>query len=83
MPPELHREVFCYCLPEDRDVRDMSTDTPLLLGQICNQWRLVSVGTSALWITLTALFLRNLYRHPKAAVKSMELWFLRSAGTPL
>ncbi|KAJ6602257.1 hypothetical protein B0H10DRAFT_1754032, partial [Mycena sp. CBHHK59/15] len=48
LPPELLCEIFLHCLPPG-PVLPNTKYAPLLLGQICRQWRDVALLTPMLW----------------------------------
>ncbi|KAJ7610582.1 hypothetical protein DFH06DRAFT_1246126 [Mycena polygramma] len=48
LPPEITARFFVACLP-DGCVRPCSKSAPLLLAQICHQWREIAISTPELW----------------------------------
>lgn len=53
LPAELLSEVFLHCLPDDGDARPTAREAPVVLTQICAQWREVALSTPQLWSSLT------------------------------
>ncbi|KAJ6533031.1 hypothetical protein B0H19DRAFT_879289, partial [Mycena capillaripes] len=49
LPPEITMEVFVRCLPSESDRCPSWKQAPLLLAQICRQWRQIALDTPALW----------------------------------
>ncbi|KAJ7639338.1 hypothetical protein FB45DRAFT_864079 [Roridomyces roridus] len=51
LPPEIVSEIFGLCFPTERMGMDAlnSDEAPLLLSQICGQWRRIALSTPALW----------------------------------
>ncbi|KAJ6533078.1 hypothetical protein B0H19DRAFT_884848, partial [Mycena capillaripes] len=49
LPPEITMEIFSCCIPSESNPRPSPTEAPLLLAQICRQWREVALHTPALW----------------------------------
>jgi len=57
LAPEILGEVFKWCIPVARFINDpcgriTPNSAPLLLIQVCRQWRRVALGTPHLWTTL-------------------------------
>jgi hypothetical protein len=88
LPYELISYIFLCCLPLDRRVRPSRSTPPLLLAQICRQWRVVALSTPQLW---NSIFLPHDYfpalSDPEPVVNPatalMGSWFSRSQGYPL
>lgn len=81
LPPELLSTIFILCLPEDwRSSSCRPLHAPMLLTQICGQWRSVAVSTPLLWSCINFE-----YWPVKMANKIplLETWLLRSGGSPL
>ncbi|KAJ6476442.1 hypothetical protein C8R47DRAFT_1141450 [Mycena vitilis] len=81
LPPEIVARFFVACLPEHGDVVRPCRDTaPLLVSQICRQWRRIAVNTCTLWASLTIVLPQ--YRMTDN-FRLLETWFLRAKKTPL
>jgi F-box-like len=81
LPPELLSTIFIFCLPEDwRSSSCRPLHAPMLLTQICGQWRSVAVSTPLLWSCISFE-----YWPVKMATKTplLETWLLRSGGSTL
>ncbi|KAH6912718.1 hypothetical protein BKA70DRAFT_1264747 [Coprinopsis sp. MPI-PUGE-AT-0042] len=53
MPPDILRNVFSYCLARKTPGKIMKvTEAPLLLAQICSNWRDLVINTPTLWSTI-------------------------------
>ncbi|KAF9463954.1 hypothetical protein BDZ94DRAFT_1192144 [Collybia nuda] len=52
LPHDVVREIFCCCLPTDRNAVMSATEPPLLLGRICSDWRKIALSTPNLWASL-------------------------------
>ncbi|KAJ6532983.1 hypothetical protein B0H19DRAFT_1187243 [Mycena capillaripes] len=66
-------EIFLRCLPCDSNPRPSSGEAPLLLGQICRQWREIALDTPALWRCLLL----------EMPVELLHIWLSRSGNLPL
>ncbi|KAJ7084938.1 hypothetical protein C8R44DRAFT_541434, partial [Mycena epipterygia] len=49
IPNELTAKIFIRCLPDHGRVRPSEIAAPLLLAQVCRQWRDVALDTGDLW----------------------------------
>ncbi|KAJ7115355.1 hypothetical protein C8R44DRAFT_538360, partial [Mycena epipterygia] len=49
VPYELVAHIFLHCLPADGRVRPSPRAAPLLLAQICSDWRQIALETKQLW----------------------------------
>ncbi|KAJ7830478.1 hypothetical protein B0H13DRAFT_1503947, partial [Mycena leptocephala] len=49
LPVELWSKIFRCALPRDGRVHPSPKVAPLLLAQICRQWRAVALATPELW----------------------------------
>ncbi|KAJ7115345.1 hypothetical protein C8R44DRAFT_539681, partial [Mycena epipterygia] len=49
VPYELIARIFLLCLPPDGRVKPSPRAAPLLLVQICRNWRQIALGTKQLW----------------------------------
>ncbi|KAJ7683815.1 hypothetical protein B0H14DRAFT_3907761 [Mycena olivaceomarginata] len=52
LPVEITSRIFRFCLPAHGRVAPSARSAPLLLAQICQQWRDVALSTSQLWSSL-------------------------------
>jgi hypothetical protein len=88
LPAEILSEIFSHCLPTDRNPTCSQSDAPLLLGQVCKDWRQVSLSTPYLWASIhivIPLNARARVLHPliDAKTKGIESWLSRSGSLPL
>ncbi|KAJ7236198.1 hypothetical protein C8J57DRAFT_1728343 [Mycena rebaudengoi] len=86
LPVEITSHIFLDCLPSHRRVIPSPSRAPLLLAQICSQWREVALSTGELWSSLYPS--RHLIDaqawcdwHPLRAL--MQTWFCRAKVAPL
>ncbi|KAJ7085982.1 hypothetical protein C8R43DRAFT_312225 [Mycena crocata] len=56
IPSELISKIFLECLPPNGRVRPSKTAAPLLLAQICRQWREIALSTPGLWRSVDFTF---------------------------
>ncbi|KAJ7602843.1 hypothetical protein DFH06DRAFT_1115499 [Mycena polygramma] len=81
LPPEIVARFFVACLPDHGDaVRPCRDTAPLLLTQICRQWREIAITTCTLWASLDIVLRTNPMTDE---VRLLETWFLRAKKTPL
>lgn len=52
VPPDILREVFINCLPDDRNPTMSSDEAPVVLTRISSQWRTLALTTPRLWASL-------------------------------
>ncbi|KAJ6589949.1 hypothetical protein DFH09DRAFT_1140504 [Mycena vulgaris] len=54
LPPEITQQIFGACLPDagSRPTK-RSQQAPLLLTQICKEWRAIALDTPQLWQSIT------------------------------
>jgi hypothetical protein len=80
LPVEITSRIFRFCLPAHGRVAPSARSAPLLLAQICQQWRDVALSTSQLWSSLYI----NGGRIPHTYVENIvRTWFYRARQTPL
>ena len=79
LPIELWAQIFVACLPIDDFVRPNPREAPLLLCQVCSQWRKIATGTPLLWSTLS---IRGSWRR-QLWKSSLECWLQRSGNASL
>ncbi|KAJ7617201.1 hypothetical protein FB45DRAFT_1063716 [Roridomyces roridus] len=80
LPPEITTEIFLWCI--DTGQRVGSSEAPLLLTQICRDWRSLAIATPALWDTIPQVEfgLTRGELHPEMIVNT---WFQRAGARPL
>ena len=49
LPPDVLREIFFHCLPTHRNPFMKSSESPLLLTQICSSWRAIALSSPRIW----------------------------------
>ncbi|KAF8962471.1 hypothetical protein BDZ97DRAFT_1113145 [Flammula alnicola] len=52
LPPDILREIFISCLPDDRNPTMSNDEAPMLLSQVSSHWRSVAMTTPGLWASL-------------------------------
>jgi F-box-like len=53
MPPDILQTIFSHCLPHDTpDIIMRPSEAPLLLTQICSQWRDFAIRAPTLWSSI-------------------------------
>ncbi|KAJ7242266.1 hypothetical protein C8J57DRAFT_1526310 [Mycena rebaudengoi] len=77
LPLEITAEIFKWCFCEG--LRLLPSVVPLLLTQICHDWRTLALSTPALWDTITEIEF-NVPEQSKALVTT---WFSRTGTRPL
>lgn len=91
LPFELYSKIFLLCLPLDGRVHPSSKSAPLLLAQICIQWRAIALATPELWssVCLEGPCLSDDppplidSQEPQPIASLVDLWFTRSRNCPL
>ncbi|KAF7336943.1 hypothetical protein MVEN_02130700 [Mycena venus] len=76
IPPEITAHIFIQCLP--KEIRPSRHIAPLLLTQICHDWRMIALATPSLWDSITLT-----YDARKDPERLLEMWLQRSASLPL
>ncbi|KAJ6524682.1 hypothetical protein DFH09DRAFT_1189251 [Mycena vulgaris] len=81
LPEDIIRDVFVACLPSHRNPFIISNESPLLLCQICSDWRRLALSTPRLWAAVHVV----VPDEPKAQVlvHILENWLNRSDVLPL
>ncbi|KAJ7724881.1 hypothetical protein B0H16DRAFT_1895312 [Mycena metata] len=81
LPPEITSEIFLQCVPIEWERDGVNKrEAPLLLTQICGDWRRTAVSTPALWTTFEVRYSTpGLVHLPEIA----ETWLSRACGCPL
>ncbi|KAJ7036738.1 hypothetical protein C8F04DRAFT_883768, partial [Mycena alexandri] len=76
LPTEITTEILHrWCAPNAPSPGPYSSEGPLLLAQICHQWRQIVIHTPELW--------RDLYFTDNSPVNLFKLWLNRSGNIPL
>ncbi|KAJ7615617.1 hypothetical protein DFH06DRAFT_1108031 [Mycena polygramma] len=87
LPPEITARIFVECLPVHGRVQPSPTAPPLLLAQICRDWREIALHTCQLWSSVDVAFAyqpRDSTEVPKeGAALTIETWLSRAKGQPL
>ena len=47
--PDILREIFYHCLPEDRNPTLSAKEAPMLLTRICSIWRAIALSSPQIW----------------------------------
>ncbi|KAK7052285.1 F-box domain-containing protein [Favolaschia claudopus] len=79
LPPEITAEIFLHCLPSGTCVEPSLSAAPLLLTQICRQWRQIALDTPGLWSSLQITNEEN----QEISIELVSLWLSRSGTLPL
>ncbi|KAF7296662.1 F-box domain-containing protein [Mycena chlorophos] len=93
LPTDILEQIFLACLPADRLAGMISSDAPLLLSQICGEWRRVALSLPRLWSrfqievpTLEQIeqaYLGARQREVQWRLETTKLWLERSHSVPL
>ncbi|KAJ6570808.1 hypothetical protein DFH09DRAFT_1462705 [Mycena vulgaris] len=78
LPPEITTNIFVQCIPGDPAPSPYTA--PLLIAQICRQWRAIAFATPTLWQSIT---LDYGYRPICHCGTLLEMWLHNSANLPL
>lgn len=87
--PEILQEIFCHCLPVAHNAILDARSPPLLLGQVCSQWRQIAYSTPRLWtsihISARPIHLRNFTGSSRTIARkdAISAWLSRSGVLPL
>lgn len=79
--PEILQEIFYHCLPTAHNSVLSTKQSPLLLGQVCSQWRQIAYSTPKLWSSLHIVI--PLYSRANARLEAISAWLSRSGVLPL
>nr|GAT57138.1 predicted protein [Mycena chlorophos] len=87
-PNEITSAIFVACLPGHGRVRPSAHRAPLLVAQICRQWRAVALATTELWCSLDVELRRGPRRRGVGVMlpgnqKLIETWASRAGARPL
>ncbi|KAJ6512366.1 hypothetical protein DFH09DRAFT_1288284 [Mycena vulgaris] len=80
LPNEITSRIFIDCLPSHGRVRPSPHTAPLILVQICRQWREIALSTCQLW---SSIFLQISSMDGDRAHNLLEHWISRAKGHPL
>ncbi|KAJ7103755.1 hypothetical protein C8R44DRAFT_344067 [Mycena epipterygia] len=80
LPPEVVSEIFIHCLCDTR-ARPNFAEAPLLLCNICSDWRSIATATPALWSSLELTFKFSLFGSRFIAL--LAIWLSRTGSHPL
>ncbi|KAJ7162390.1 hypothetical protein C8R46DRAFT_1353335 [Mycena filopes] len=89
LPTEITSTIFVHCLPPHGRVKPSSSRAPLLLAQICHDWREIALATCALW---TSFYFRNYRTYRNHGVERerenrttslLQTWLSRAKASPL
>ncbi|KAJ7291894.1 hypothetical protein C8J57DRAFT_1492367 [Mycena rebaudengoi] len=96
LPFEITSKIFLDSLPSHGRIRPATDKPPLLLAQICQQWRSVALSTPELWSSIaldhsstkaTYIGLARLFGDldppPRAIINLVDQWFMRAGTHPL
>ncbi|KAJ6477543.1 hypothetical protein C8R45DRAFT_833427 [Mycena sanguinolenta] len=76
LPPEITTEIFLGCIPSQSNLSESPSEAPLLLAQICRQWRQIALDTPQLWRSLV-------FHDRETSIELLQLWLARSGSLPL
>ncbi|KAF8869447.1 hypothetical protein BD779DRAFT_689961 [Infundibulicybe gibba] len=79
LPPEILEEIFLHCIPPGEQGSFSTCDAPLLLIQICCEWREVALSAPSLWSRLPPLEAHPVDGH----LKLLKLYLEKSAKKAL
>ncbi|KAJ7785704.1 hypothetical protein B0H16DRAFT_1487709 [Mycena metata] len=74
LPPEILAVISVHCLPPGQPLPS-SREAPLLVAQICHQWREICLDTPDLWELVTF--------GEKSSLELLQTWLSRAKGRPL
>ncbi|KAJ7620740.1 hypothetical protein DFH06DRAFT_1305973 [Mycena polygramma] len=83
LPPEIISRIFAACLPDHGRVRPTPSAPPLLLAQICRQWRHISISLSELWSSADLRFPYHGDVENNWPLPLLGAWFSRAKTRPL
>ncbi|KIL67081.1 hypothetical protein M378DRAFT_160057 [Amanita muscaria Koide BX008] len=76
---ELWAEIFSFCLPSSKFVKPSPQDAPLLLCNVCSDWRHIALTTPKLWSSLAV----HIIRPSELTPVFVQSWIDRSGVLPL
>ncbi|KAJ7162380.1 hypothetical protein C8R46DRAFT_348124 [Mycena filopes] len=92
LPTEITSTIFVHCLPPHGRVEPSPSRAPLLLTQICHDWRNIALETCALWTSVyitPALDVRALLSESvrlgrdNRTIGLLQTWLSRAKASPL
>ncbi|KAJ6476461.1 hypothetical protein C8R47DRAFT_1290277 [Mycena vitilis] len=81
LPTELILCIFVACLPDHGRVRPSAGAAPLLLAQICRQWREIALASCELWSSVDLAIPKDCDRG--GYTQLLETWLGRAKDRPL
>ncbi|KAJ7619825.1 hypothetical protein DFH06DRAFT_914573, partial [Mycena polygramma] len=81
LPAEIVSCIFVACLPHHGPVRPSPSSAPLLLAQICQYWREITLSSCELWSSVD-LFFRGQSNGDRYG-PLLKTWLARAKGRPL
>ncbi|KAJ7465182.1 hypothetical protein FB451DRAFT_431674 [Mycena latifolia] len=82
LPPELVCEIFLHCLPPP-GTPPSPRDAPLLLAQVCGQWRGIALSLPTLWTSVCAAVSVSLAPNDELLSAMLDLWLERAGNCTL
>ncbi|KIM43023.1 hypothetical protein M413DRAFT_394032, partial [Hebeloma cylindrosporum] len=52
LPPDILREIFYHCLPDDHNPTMSAKEAPVLLTRVCSTWRAIALTSPPIWARL-------------------------------
>ncbi|KAJ6457115.1 hypothetical protein C8R47DRAFT_995901, partial [Mycena vitilis] len=88
LPPEIISRIFVLCLPIHGRVRPSPRSPPLLLTQVCRDWREIALATCELWCSVDVASTKVGYGYElelpiDSSLALIETWFARAKAQPL
>ncbi|KAJ7767259.1 hypothetical protein B0H16DRAFT_354357 [Mycena metata] len=81
LPEDVLREIFLACLPSAGNPVMSSREAPMLLVQVCSNWRKIAFATPQLWSSLHVV-VPNVARL-RDLTTAVDAWLARSGVLPL
>ncbi|KAJ6536543.1 hypothetical protein DFH09DRAFT_1324579 [Mycena vulgaris] len=82
LPPELICEIFLHCLPPQRTLPSPK-DAPLLLAQVCRQWRGIALSLPVLWTSICVAVVLSADPRDELLSAVLDLWLERAGNCTL
>ncbi|KAJ7089115.1 hypothetical protein C8R44DRAFT_892491 [Mycena epipterygia] len=89
LPDDIAARIFVQCLPSESRVHPSPHTAPLLLAQICRQWRVIALATCELWSSVFLDFPERTLGSKATKVlragprRLLAKWVSRAKGHPL
>ncbi|KAJ7117254.1 hypothetical protein C8R43DRAFT_1242194 [Mycena crocata] len=77
LPIEIIARIFVDCLPEPGHRKPSPSEAPLLLAQVCHDWRQIALSTFKLWCSLDTGYCRL---EDAGLTQLLPAWHLRAKG---